>query len=96
MSNPFAAIETAVNTACIGVCANAVVVIGASTIYATFDDHYATTFDVSASGPALIALSSTVATVAYGTALSVDGVAYTVTAIEPDGTGVTVLRLQEA
>lgn len=96
MSNPFAAIETSLNTAILGAVGNAVVVIGAATVYGVFDDNHLDINGVAASGPALTMLSSDVSTVAYGSSLTVDSVSYTVTAIEPDGTGITVLRLQEA
>jgi len=61
-----------------------------------FDDAYAEAFAgmVGGTAPALI-LPSSVA-VQRGHAVVVDGTGYTVTSIEPDGTGITLLRLSES
>lgn len=62
-----------------------------------FDSTYAAPLGFTAgSSPMLIVEASAVPAVAQGTAVSVAGGSYTVTAVEPDGTGLTVLRLQEA
>ncbi len=49
---------------------------------------------VDASGPALTIRSSDWASVTRGESVTVAAVAYTVIGIEPDGTGITILRLQ--
>ena len=58
-----------------------------------FDQAYAESLGVSSSGPAATCLSADVETAAPGSVLTVHGNDYRVAAIEPDGTGVTVLRL---
>jgi len=58
-----------------------------------FDQAYAESLGVSSSGPAATCLSDDVASAAPGSVLTVRGNDYRVAAIEPDGTGVTVLRL---
>lgn len=61
-----------------------------------FDDAYAEAFSgmVGGASPALI-LPSSVA-VQRGQPVVVGGTGYTVTSIEPDGTGITLLRLAES
>lgn len=61
-----------------------------------FDDAYGESFGgmVAGSGP-MLRLSSSVA-VARGNTVVVSAKTYTVTGIEPDGTGITTLRLNEA
>ena len=58
-----------------------------------FDQAYAESLGVSSSGPAATCLSADIATAEVGSVLTVKGADYRVAAIEPDGTGVTVLRL---
>lgn len=61
-----------------------------------FDNAYAEAFSgmVGGTSPALI-LQSSVA-VQRGHVVVVDGTGYTVTSVEPDGTGITLLRLAES
>lgn len=70
--------------------------IGASTVRVIFDAAYADPLGMSGSSPVALAISSDVSTVAQGESIAIAGVGYTVVSIEPDGTGVTRLRLQEA
>jgi hypothetical protein len=58
-----------------------------------FDAAYLADLGVSSSSPAVTCLSADVAAAHPGSVLTVKGVDYRVAAIEPDGTGVTVLRL---
>ena len=47
-------------------------------------------------GPVALCRSADVAAVAWASGITVDGTAYTVATIAPDGTGVTTLSLREA
>ena len=71
--------------------------IGAATVPVIFDAAYADALSiVSGTQPVALAASADVSAVSSGTSITINAVAYTVTAIEPDGTGLTRLRLQEA
>lgn len=61
-----------------------------------FDRPYAAAFGgmVNGSGPQVFVPSETV--VARGDAVVIAGASFTVVGIEPDGTGITLLRLDEA
>jgi hypothetical protein len=50
--------------------------------------------EVESSGPVLTCQSTDVADLGHGETLTVDGVGYVIRAIQPDGTGVTLLRLE--
>lgn len=49
---------------------------------------------VESTGPQAVAKSADVAAVVQGSALVIGGVTYTVTGVEPDGTGITTLQLR--
>jgi hypothetical protein len=74
--------------------------VGGVEVDALFDNGYAAALGIEGSAPSLTAASSSaVSSAAHGTTVVVGGVSYTVTGVEPDGTGddgMTVLRLQEA
>jgi hypothetical protein len=70
--------------------------VGGTVISVIFDDEYGEALGVSGTSPAIWCKSSDVAAVAVGAAVTVGGGSYTVAGIEPDGTGVTVLRLQRS
>ena len=58
-----------------------------------FDAAYAQTFDmIAGNGPVFRCLAS--AGVARGNTLVINGTSYTVTVTEPDGTGMTLCRLE--
>jgi hypothetical protein len=61
-----------------------------------FDNPYAAAFGgmVGGSGPQVFVPSETV--VSRGSAVVIGAKTYTVTGIEPDGTGITLLRLDDA
>ena len=61
-----------------------------------FDNTYAAGFDLAGSAPNLLLPSSSAVSAAHGQSVVVGGVSYTVSGIEPDGSGLTLLRLQEA
>lgn len=64
------------------------------TLYAIFDAQYQEQLGVSGSGPALTCATEDVADVPRGEVVTVGADSYRVVAVEPDGTGITVLRLQ--
>lgn len=70
--------------------------IGAATVRGIFDDAYADPLNFAGSAPALTVASAEVSGVAQDAAVVVNGVNYTVASIKPDGTGVTLLVLQES
>jgi hypothetical protein len=72
------------------------VTIGGVTVQALFDDSYTDAMQFSGSFPALTCASADVSTVAQGAAVVVNSISYTVAAIKPDGSGVTLLQLVEA
>lgn len=62
-----------------------------------FDNAFLTSLGFTAgSAPTLLIAHADAPSVAQGDAVVVASVNYTVTAIEPDGTGLALLRLQEA
>lgn len=46
-------------------------------------------------GPSVVARSSDVSGLVYGSVLGIAGSSYSVTAIQPDGTGITTLQLRK-
>jgi hypothetical protein len=75
--------------------AETVIVAGVSGA-ALFDDGFATVLDgtVATSGPQLTVRQSDFPGAQVGVAVTVRSVGYTIVGIEPDGTGVAVLRLE--
>lgn len=92
----FAAIETATAEHAVAVFANATAVIGATSVSVLFDNGYADVLGIAATGPSILGVGSDLTAATQGSSLTVNGTGYTVTAIEPDGTGLTRLRLQES
>ena len=71
--------------------------VGAVSCRGIFDNIFLETMGFTAgSRPTLLVKAADVPAVAEGTAVSIPAGSYTVAAIEPDGTGLTLLRLQEA
>lgn len=68
--------------------------IAGSEVRAKFDARYLDALGVETAGPALTVASADLPEVTHATAVTVDGVAYRVIGIQPDGTGLTVLRLE--
>ncbi len=69
--------------------------IGNASVDALFDDAYADQLNFASSAPALTVASTDVSSVAQDVAVVVNSVNYTVASIKPDGTGMTLLMLQE-
>lgn len=61
-----------------------------------FDNGYTTVLGglVESTGPSCIAKTTDVADVVQGDTITIDGTVYTVTGVQPDGTGVTTLQLR--
>lgn len=70
------------------------VTIGGSPVNAIFDDAYQDDLEVEGSVPTLWCKTAALPAIAHGTAVVVNSVSYRISGIQPDGTGVTVLRLQ--
>lgn len=70
--------------------------VNGAAVRGIFDNAYAEAFGgmVSGSQPRLLVPSATAA--ARGQTVVIDAVSYTITAVEPDGTGVTSLGLDKA
>ncbi|MGB0131158.1 head-tail joining protein [Chlorobium sp.] len=75
-------------------------VFNSTAISVLFDDeHYAASgegADISTSQPMVTCRAQDVAGIEQGDSITVDGTAYSVADVQPDGTGVMVLILQEA
>lgn len=71
--------------------------VGASpaTVNGIFDSYFVDPLGIEGNSPRFICASSDVSSVAHGDSLVVDSVTYHVVGVEPDGTGVVVLKLQE-
>ena len=71
--------------------------VGGVAVNGIFDNAYAMAMGfVAGTSPALLVASASVPSAAVGDAVTLGAVSYTVAGVEPDGTGVTLLRLQEA
>lgn len=72
--------------------------IGASVFPVIFDNAYLASLGglVESTGPVAQAQSADVAGVQQGDTITINATAYTVTGVQPDGTGVTLLQLREA
>jgi hypothetical protein len=95
MTNPFAAIETSINNACIGALANvqAGLASGAK-VGGIFSKPSAVQLGLMSTSPELICKTSDVTTVANGQTITINSTAHTVRAIEPDGVGMTRITLE--
>lgn len=95
MTNPAAAIELATANSAVAAFANCTATVGGSAVSGIFDDAYLDPLGMSGSQPALLCADADVSTAVHGTAVVVNSVSYTVASIQPDGTGMTRLLLQE-
>src|SRR5690606_22810520 len=98
MSGAFAALESRVNRAVMHRLSNAMAIIGGSAVPVVFDRLYTEALDGDAAGytPTVMGRDADLAGATYGAAMVVQGVSYTVTSVEPDGTGLTRLQLRRA
>lgn len=71
--------------------------IGAATVRGIFDAAYSEGFGmVGGSQPVFRCATAEVSSVVEGTDITINSVAYTARAVEPDGTGITLIRLEKA
>ncbi len=71
--------------------------VAGAAVRGIFDNGFLIALGVTAgSGPVLLVDSAGVTSAAQGGTVTLPGGSYTITAMEPDGTGMTLLRLQEA
>lgn len=96
MSNPFAAVQTALNAATVAAIGNATLTWGAYSAGGVFDAAYQDTLGLGNAAPQFRALSSALPGIAAGQAVSVGVTAYTVREVRPDGTGLLTLILEAA
>ena len=97
MAAAFAALESRLNQAVFARIANAVATLpGWEEVDVVFDKAGIRVLDglVESSGPQCSAPSAAVCSLSYGDTLIIDGTTYSVTGIEPDGTGITTLQLR--
>lgn len=97
MTAPLAAIENATVANAFAALANAEAIIGGVVVSGVFDADFAETLGfVGGASPQLLCASADVASVVEGAAVTINAISYTVAEIHPDGTGVTVLKLESA
>ena len=71
--------------------------VGGAAVVGIFDNAYATSLGFTAgTSPVLIVKTADAPNVAQDVAVVIGGINYTVTDVEPDGTGLLVLRLYRA
>jgi len=70
--------------------------IGAATVVGLFDADYRDVLGVAGSGPQIVVRDVDIPGITQGAAVTIGATGYTVTAIEPDGGGLTTLKLQES
>jgi len=71
--------------------------IGASSVPGLFRNGYAEGFGmVGGLQPVFRCATAEVSSVVEDTAITINGVAYTARAVEPDGSGITLIRLEKA
>lgn len=64
-------------------------------ITAIFDDEYRDTLDVAASQPVLMCRTQDVSGLTHGDEVLVEGAPYLARVIQPDGTGITLIFLEQ-
>jgi len=97
MAAPFAAFETATAASAVAALANVTATVDGATVSGIFDNDYLTAMGITAgTGPVLLCAAADVTSADQGDAVTIGAASYTVTSKEPDGTGMVLLRLQEA
>lgn len=95
MTAPFAAIETATAANAVAALANVSAVVDGVTVDGIFDNAYGDALGMAGSVPVLSCASDDIGA-ARGDTVTIGATSYTITNVEPDGTGMTRLMLQEA
>lgn len=96
MANPFDSIETSLNAVAVGALGNATLTWGSASVAVVFDATYLDTAGMANSRPQARCLAADVAAMSPGASVSIESIAYTVQAIEPDGLGMATLILRRA
>lgn len=95
MPAPFAAMEARINAVALAALANATATISGVEFDVIFRNSYGEVLGFIGGGsPQIACASADVSGVAKGWAVSVDGISYIIAEIDPDGTGITVLKLE--
>ena len=95
MATPFAAIESSINAACIGALANVAATLASGAVVSgILSKPSGAQMGIMSTSPELVAQTADLTSVANGQTITINAVAYTVRAIEPDGTGITRLTLE--
>ena len=70
--------------------------VGAFTLYGVFENQYQEALDISGTVPVYTCRSSdvTLASIARGTTIVINSTSYTVRVLQPDGSGLTALVLE--
>ena len=102
MGNPFAAAESRVNKAVMSRLSNAEArietsALGVIVVSGIFDNEYGAAFDgfVGSQQPTFICKTDDLSAGIQGQLCTINDVAYEITNIEPDGVGMTTLRLRK-
>jgi len=96
---PFAELESAMNTAIVDFLADAEADFGGAVgvVPGLFRYEYAEAFGmVGGNKPVFECLTDSIASIGRGAAVSIGAASYIVTSVEPDGNGMTTLRMDEA
>lgn len=98
MPTPFAALEQRINAAVERHLANREADFGGAVgvVAGIFRNEYAESFGIAGSGPVFECDAARVAGVAAGASVTIGGIAYTVAAVRPDGSGMVTFTLEEA
>ena len=96
MANPFSSIETSINAGVIGALGNATLTWGAYSAGGVWSHGYADSLGMVNAEKTFTALSADLPAIAQGASVTLASVAYTVQAIEPDGTGMIRLSLRKS
>lgn len=92
----FAALQSRVNAAVVAKVATDAATLGGVAVTGKFGDAYVEQFGVAGSSPMFTLSDAEAAGAQQGSVLVHGGVNYTVGSIQPDGSGMTRLLLQEA
>lgn len=95
MANPFAEIESATALAAVAACANATATVGGVSVEGIFDLPTDDAFGLMPdSQPVFLCVATAISSIVVGAIAVINSTAYTVAGINPDGTGMAVLRLK--
>ena len=96
MADIFSALENSINAAVIGAISNALMRWDGCDISVKFDAAYADPLGMAGSRPQAVCETVLIPGIVTGDSVTIREVAYTVQAIDPDGSGLTTLILRRA